>query len=84
MTETNTSLSAVTPEMNLGATDMPQTSFADATSDLVTQMTEGNFDGLTDYATTHLAPALLSAGLGLFVIFIGYLVAKYLMRVISR
>ena len=84
MTETSISPSTIASEMNLGAADPSTPSFADATSDLVSQMTEGNFDGLTDYATTHLAPALLSAGLGLFVIFIGYLVAKYLMRVISR
>nr|WP_315852700.1 mechanosensitive ion channel domain-containing protein [Allorhodopirellula solitaria] len=57
---------------------------ADATSDLISHMTKGDFSGIADYATTYLAPAVFSAGLGLFVIFIGYMIAKYLMRVISQ
>lgn len=56
----------------------------DATSVLIGNMTEGDFTGLGAYAITHLAPALLSAALGLFIIFIGYLTAKYLMRIISQ
>lgn len=59
-------------------------SMADATSELMSRMTQGEFSGVSDYATTYLAPAVLSAGLGLFVIFIGYMVAKYLMRVVSQ
>ncbi|TWT97441.1 mechanosensitive ion channel family protein [Neorhodopirellula pilleata] len=59
-------------------------SIAEATSSLIANMAEGDFSGLTSYATTHLAPAMLSAAIGLFVIFLGYLAAKYLMRVISQ
>ncbi|SMP42468.1 small conductance mechanosensitive channel [Neorhodopirellula lusitana] len=66
------------------AASAPPPGIADATSQLIGNMTEGDFTGLTTYATTHLAPALLSAGIGLFVVFMGYLVAKYLMRVISQ
>ncbi|MCM2372071.1 mechanosensitive ion channel family protein [Aporhodopirellula aestuarii] len=57
---------------------------ADATSALISNMTNGDFSGVAAYATTHLAPAVLSAGIGLFVIFLGYLVAKYLMRIVSQ
>lgn len=59
-------------------------SIAEATSVLIANMTEGDLSGLTSYATTHLAPAMLSAAIGLFVIFLGYLTAKYLMRVVSQ
>lgn len=59
-------------------------SFADATSILINQAVQGDFSGVTPYAWTHLGPAVLAAAVGLFVIFIGYLVAKYLMRVISN
>lgn len=65
-------------------TDETKQSITDATAALVANMTEGDFSGLTSYATTHLAPAMLSAGIGLFIIFLGYLAAKYLMRVISQ
>lgn len=64
--------------------DVQPPGIADATSELISLMTKGDFSTITDYATTYLAPAMLSAGLGLFVIFIGYMVAKYLMRVISQ
>jgi small conductance mechanosensitive channel len=68
---------------NAATTSEPQ-GIADATSALIGNMTNGDFSTVAGYATTHLAPAVLSAGIGLFVIFIGYLVAKYLMRVISQ
>lgn len=66
------------------ASDVQLPGMADATSELISHMTQGEFSGITEYATTYLAPAVLSAGLGLFVIFIGYMVAKYLMRVVSQ
>lgn len=66
------------------ATEDTTQSIAEATSTLIANMTEGDFSGLASYATTHLAPAMLSAAIGLFFIFLGYLVAKYLMRVISQ
>lgn len=72
----------LTAAAGLSAVNDPP-SIAEATSALISNMTDGDFSGLTEYATTHLAPALLSAGIGLFVIFLGYLVAKYLMRVTS-
>ncbi len=56
----------------------------EATSDLISHMTQRDFSGVTEYATAYLAPAMLSAAIGLFVVFIGYMVAKYLMRVISQ
>ena len=57
---------------------------AKATSELISQMAHRDFSEVGQYATTHLAPAMLSAAIGLFVIFIGYMVAKYLMRVVSQ
>jgi len=57
---------------------------ADATATLINNMTNGDFAGFSAYVMIYLAPAVLSAGIGLFIIFIGYLVAKYLMRVISQ
>ncbi|MFG0287744.1 MAG: mechanosensitive ion channel family protein [Rhodopirellula sp. JB044] len=84
-TDAGTALDAST---NASVTNASQsqdvTGIADATSSLISNMAEGDFTGLTDYATVHLAPALFSAAIGLFVVFIGYLVAKYLMRVISQ
>lgn len=66
----------------LGVVNDPP-SLSEATSALISSMTNGDFSGLTGYAMTYLGPAILSAGIGLFVVFLGYLVAKYLMRVIS-
>ena len=57
---------------------------ADATSAAVADLMSGNFEGLGDYATTHLAPALLAAGIGLGMVFLGYLMARYLADLISR
>lgn len=57
---------------------------SDATSRMISRLTQGDVTDLLPYATKHLAPALISAAIGLFVIFMGYLVAKYLMRLVSR
>ncbi|WP_146396727.1 mechanosensitive ion channel domain-containing protein [Planctomycetes bacterium CA13] len=62
------------------------TSFGDATQQLINQFTNGEGDvaSIANYATLHLVPQLLLAALGLGIIFIGYLVASYLSRVISK
>lgn len=57
---------------------------AGSTTDaMFTQAINGNYDSLIQYGTEHLAPSIIRAGIGLGVIFIGYLVAKYVARVIS-
>lgn len=55
-----------------------------ATEAAILQLGEGDFSGLTDYATQHLGPALIYAALGLAIVFLGYLLAQYLSKVISR
>jgi small conductance mechanosensitive channel len=61
-----------------------QTEFTLATEQAIGRLTSGDFSGVTDYATSHLGPAILYAGAALAAIFLGYLLAKYLSRVISR
>lgn len=82
MVESGSSLSATGVTSRTG--DAPPPDFTDATSELITQMTQRDFSGLADYTMTQLVPAVLSAAFGLFAIFIGYMVAKYVMRVISQ
>jgi small conductance mechanosensitive channel len=60
------------------------TQFGQATETALTKLTEGDFSHLTDYASSHLLPAVLLAGTGLGLIFLGYLVASYASRAISR
>lgn len=60
-----------------------QPSFAEATQQVLTAATEGNFDGVQQYAINHLVPSCVMAAAGLGVIFVGYMVAKYLSRIIS-
>lgn len=74
--------SATIPPDGSGAAQDP--SFTDATSQLFSNITDGDFSDVSSYAIQHLGPALLSAGVGLMVIFLGYLAAKYLMRIVSR
>lgn len=57
---------------------------AQATEQTITQLTNGDFSALGGYATQHLAPALFTAAIGLGVIFLGYLAAKYISRVVSQ
>ncbi|MFK8115154.1 MAG: mechanosensitive ion channel family protein [Rubripirellula sp.] len=64
------------------ATDAP--GIAAATEDTIAKLTEGDYTAVMDYATTHLAPAMMYAAMGLGIIFLGYLIAKYISRVISR
>lgn len=58
---------------------------AAATEDTIKKLTEeGDFTAVMDYATTHLVPAMMYAAMGLGIIFVGYLVAKYISRLISQ
>ena len=56
---------------------------ADTPPNMFTQALNGEYDEITQYATIHLGPALIKAGFGLGVVFIGYFVAKYLSRIVS-
>ncbi len=75
---------------NAGITEPAATSpgtmegLGDATNMAMSKLQEGDLNYLVDYATTHLLPAVLYAAAGLGVIFLGYLVASYLSRVISK
>lgn len=69
---------AETPETSDGVT------IATATEDAITRLSEGDVSVVTEYATNHLGPALFYAAIGLGVIFIGYLCAKYISGLISR
>ncbi len=80
--ESGSSISA--SEVASQTPDVTRPDFTDATAELISQMTQGDFAGIAEYTTTQLVPAVLWAALGLFVIFMGYMVAKYLMRVISQ
>jgi len=64
--------------------DVNESGIAEATEVAILQIGEGDFSGLTQYATSYLGPAVMYAGLGLAVIFGGYLIAHYLSKVISR
>jgi len=71
---------------NASETPMEETTsdFGQATSEAISKITEGDFAHLSEYASSHLIPAVLLAGMGLGVIFLGYLVASYVSRAISR
>ncbi len=60
------------------------TPFAQATAEVVAAIRAGDYTAVTRYAIEHVAPGLLAAAAGLMCIFIGYLIAKYLMRIVSR
>ncbi|QDV65959.1 Small-conductance mechanosensitive channel [Crateriforma conspicua] len=62
--------------------DMAQ-SVGDTLSTLIEQMQAGDYEGLTATMTQNVVPGLLAAAIGLGVIFIGYLVASYISRIIS-
>ncbi|MFG0261802.1 MAG: mechanosensitive ion channel family protein [Novipirellula sp. JB048] len=61
-------------------------SFSAATEQVIGDLTSGNGDmqRVVEYATLHLAPQLFLAAIGLGILFLGYLAASYLSRVISR
>ncbi len=62
----------------------PPANLAASTEDIITQLTSGNYEGLTKYATEHLMPSMFYAAMGLGIIFLGYLAASYISRLISR
>ena len=62
----------------------PPPEIVTATAEAWTQLSKGDFSSVTAYAVTHLAPAMGYAALGLGVIFLGYLCAKYISGAISR
>lgn len=64
--------------------DLIDGGIAAATEIAILQIGEGDFTGLTDYATQQLGPAVMYAAVGLAVVFGGYLIAHYLSKVISR
>ncbi len=66
------------------AVDVPKQGIVEATERAVNQLTHGDMSGLSQYAASHLAPSLLAAGIGLGLIFLGYLFARYVSDVISR
>ncbi len=68
-------------ETTVPPTDM---GIADATETAIARLTEGDYEALTQYATNHLAPALFYAAIGLGVIFLGYLCAKYVSRLVGH
>jgi len=76
-------LASVSAE-DLGESTPATETFSSATATLLQQVTEGDFSQILSYGAAHLAPAVLAAGLGLSVIFLGYLLASYLMHAISR
>ncbi len=61
-----------------------ETGISDATGETIQKMTDGDFSGLTEYAMNQLGPAVVAAGIGLGIIFVGYLIAKYIAGLISR
>ena len=65
------------------APSIAQMDFSTATETVFASGTAGDFGGVRDYAIHHLGPAVAMAGLGLAVVFVGYLVAKYLSRIVS-
>ena len=73
----------MTDQVNPGE-NASEDGIAAATEMTINQIGEGDFSGLTTYATQHLGPAVVYASLGLAVIFIGYLAAHFLSKVISR
>lgn len=64
-------------------TKFTELGFTEATEFLVTEATQGKFEHLSDYAMHYLGPGVLMAMVGLGVIFVGYMVAKYVARVVS-
>jgi hypothetical protein len=60
-----------------------QLPFAEATEKIFSEVTEGKFDLVPQYAVAHLGSGILMAMVGLGVLFVGYLFAKYVSRLVS-
>ena len=67
----------------IGTDDVLTTDIGTEAENMFTAAANGRYDAITEYATTHLGPGLISAAIGLGVIFIGYMVAKYVSRIVS-
>ena len=68
----------------MATTSPNEPGFVEATDAALAKLQDGDVSYVLDYATTHLLPSILFAAAGLAVIFVGYLVASYLSRVISK
>lgn len=64
-------------------TNDASTTFGDATQQAIAKVVEGDFSHFADYAANHLLPAILLAGIGLGIVFLGYLLASYVSKAIS-
>ena len=64
-------------------TEVAVPEIAKITESTITQITEGDFSAVVPYVINYLGPYSLKAAGGLLVIFIGYLVAKYVSRIAS-
>ncbi|WP_345683269.1 mechanosensitive ion channel family protein [Novipirellula caenicola] len=62
----------------------PRLSFTKATEEFIGDVTNGDVSGVMEYITLYLVPQLFLAAIGLAIIFLGYLVASYLSRIISK
>jgi small conductance mechanosensitive channel len=60
-----------------------QLPFAEATEKIFSEVTEGKFELVPQYAVAHLGSGILMAMVGLGVLFVGYLIAKYVSRLVS-
>ncbi len=65
-------------------TEVATPEIADATEATFSQVTNGDVTVLVPYIMNHLGPFLLMSACGLMVLFIGYLIAKYVSRIASR
>jgi small conductance mechanosensitive channel len=63
--------------------DFQQLPFTQATEKVFSDVTEGRFDLVPQYAVGHLGSGMLMAMVGLGILFVGYLVAKYASRLVS-
>lgn len=66
------------------ATTAPTANLAGSTEQMLTELSSSNYTAVTRYATEHLMPSMFFAAAGLGVIFLGYLCASYISRLISR
>jgi small conductance mechanosensitive channel len=60
------------------------TGLSEATDQAIESLARGDLSRFTQYAADYLLPSILYAACGLGIIFLGYLAASYLSRVISR
>ena len=57
---------------------------AGATEETINKLTNGDFSAIGPYLIDHLGPFVMMAAAGLLVVFVGYMVAKYLSRIASQ